>query len=71
MEVWIDEFVNKERVKRRETTKDFTTNYKDLALFLEEIKDPQRQARKTLEQFLKLNLIIGNLEVWNKVETKW
>ena len=31
----------------------------------------ERQARKTLEQLLKLNLITGNLEVRNKVETKW
>ena len=42
-----------------------------LAPLLEDIKDPERQARKTLEQLLKLNLITGNLEVRNKVETKW
>ena len=35
------------------------------------LKDTERQARKTLEQLLKLNLITGNLEVRNKVETKW
>ena len=41
-----------------------------LAPLLEDIKDPERQARKTLEQLIKLNLITGNLEVINKVETK-
>ena len=35
------------------------------------LKDTERQARKTLEQLLKQNLITGNLEVINKVETKW
>ena len=42
-----------------------------LAPLLEDIKDPERQARKTLEQLLKLNLISGDLEVRNKVEAKW
>ena len=41
-----------------------------LAPLLEDIKEPERQARKTLEQLIKLNLITGNLEVRNKVETK-
>ena len=41
-----------------------------LAPLLEDIKDPERKARKTLEKLLKLNLITGNLEVRNKVETK-
>ena len=35
------------------------------------LKDTERKARKTLEQLLKLNLTTGNLEVINKVETKW
>ena len=39
----------------------------EVAPLLEEIKDPERQARKTLEQILKLNLITGNLEVRNIV----
>ncbi len=46
------------------------TTYKEVAPLLEDIKNPERQARKTLEQLLKLNLITGNLEVRNKVETK-
>ena len=57
-------------VKER-SAKDLPTTYKDVAALLEDIKDPERQARKTLEQLLKLNLITGNLEVRNKVETKW
>ena len=68
-EALIDEFVNEERVKRIETTKDLPTIYKDLVPLLEDIKDWQRQARKILEQFLKLNLITGNLEVRKKGET--
>ena len=47
------------------------TTYNEVAPLLEDIKDPERQARKTLEQLLKLNLITGNLEVGNKVEAKW
>ena len=53
------------------SSRDLPTTYKDAAPLLEDIKDPQRQARKTLEQLLKLNLITGNLEVRNKVEKKW
>ena len=45
------------------SAKDLPTNYKDVAPLLDDIKDPQRQARKILEQLLKLNLITGNLEV--------
>ena len=33
--------------------------------------DSLKEARKTLERLLKLNLITGNLEVRNKVKTKW
>ena len=51
--------------------KDLSTTYKDVAPLLEDIKDPERQARKTLTQLEKYNLIIGNLKVRNKVETKW
>ncbi len=42
-----------------------------LAPLLEDIKDPTRQARKTLEQLLKPNSITGNLQVSNKVENEW
>ena len=59
-----------EIIKER-SAKDLPTTYKEVAPLLEDIKDPERQARKTLEQLLKLNLITGNLEVRNKVETKW
>ena len=57
-------------VKER-SAKDLPTTYKEVAPLLEDIKDPERQARKTLEQLLKLNLISGDLEVRNKVEAKW
>ena len=57
-------------VKER-SAKDLPTTYKDVAALLEDIKDPERQARKTLTQLEKYNLIIGNLKVRNKVETKW
>ena len=53
------------------SAKDLPTTYKDLAPLLEDIKDPERQARKTLTQLENHKLIIGNLEVRNKVETKW
>ncbi len=53
------------------SAKDLPTTYKDVAALLEDIKDPERQARKTLTQLEKYNLIIGNLKVRNKVETKW
>ena len=46
------------------------TTYNEVAPLLEDIKDPERQARKTLEQILKINLITGNSKVRNKVETK-
>ena len=59
-----------EIIKER-SAKDLPTTYKDVAPLLEDIKDPERQARKTLEQLLKLNLISGDLEVRNKVEAKW
>ena len=59
-----------EIIKER-SAKDLPTTYKEVAPLLEDIKDPERQARKTLEQLLKLNLITSNLEVRNKVETKW
>ena len=59
-----------EIIKER-SAKDLPTTYKEVAPLLEDIKDPERQARKTLEQLIKLNLITGNLEVRNKVETKW
>ena len=55
-----------EIIKAR-SAKDLPTTYKDVAPLLEDIKNPERQARKTLEQILKFNLIIGNLEVRNKV----
>ena len=57
-------------VKER-SAKDLPTTYKDVAALLEDIKDPERQARKTLTQLEKYNLIIGNLKVRNQVETKW
>ena len=59
-----------ETIKER-SAKDLPTTYKDVAALLEDIKDPERQARKTLTQLEKYNLIIGNLKVRNKVETKW
>ena len=59
-----------EIIKER-SAKDLPTTYKEVAPLLEDIKDPERQARKTLEQLLKLNLISGDLEVRNKVEAKW
>ena len=51
--------------------KDLSTTYKDVAPLLEDIKDPERQARKTLTQLENHKLIIGNCKVRNKVETKW
>ena len=59
-----------EIIKER-SAKDIPTTYKEVTQLLEDIQDPERQARKTLEQLLKLNLITGNLEVRNKVERKW
>ena len=59
------------KIVKERSAKDLPTTYKEVAPLLEDIKDPERQARKTLEQLLKLNLITGNLEVRNKVETKW
>ena len=53
------------------SAQDLPTTYKEVAPLLEDIKDPERQARKTLTQLEKYNLIIGNLKVRNKVETKW
>jgi len=50
---------------------DLPTTYKDVAALLENIKHPERQARKTLTQLENHKLIIGNLKVRNKVETKW
>ena len=64
------QFMVHQIVKER-SAKDLPTTYKEVAPLLEDIKDPERQARKTLEQLLKLNLITGKLEVRNKVETKW
>ena len=64
------QFMVHQIVKER-SAKDLPTTYKEVARILEDIKDPERQARKTLEQLLKLNLITGKLEVRNKVETKW
>ena len=57
-------------VKER-SAKDLPTTYKDVAALLEDIKDPERQARKTLTQLENHKLIIGNCKVRNKVETKW
>ena len=59
-----------EIIKER-SAKDLPTTYKEVAPLLEDIKEPKRQSRKTLEQLLKLNLITSNLEVRKKVETKW
>ena len=59
------------QIEKERSAKDLPTTYKEVAPLLEDIKDPERQARKTLEQLLKLNLITGKLEVRNKVETKW
>ena len=58
-------------IVQERSAKDLPTTYKDVAPLLEDIKDPERQARKTLTQLEKYNLIIGNLKVRNKVETKW
>ena len=58
-------------IVQERSAKDLPTTYKDVAALLEDIKDPERQARKTLTQLEKYNLIIGNLKVRNKVETKW
>ena len=52
---------------KERSAKDLPTTYKDVAALLEDIKDPERQARKTLTQLEKYNLIIGNLKVRNKV----
>ena len=53
------------------SAKDLPTTYKDVAALLEDIKEPERQARKTLTQLENYKLIIGNLKVINKVDTKW
>ena len=58
-------------IVQERSAKDLPTTYKDVAALLEDIKDPERQARKTLTQLEKYNLITGNLKVRNKVETKW
>ena len=42
-----------------------------LAPLLEDINDPERQARKTLTQLENHKLIIFNCKVGNKVDTKW
>ena len=51
-------------VKER-SAKDLPTTYKDVAALLEDIKDPERQARKTLTQLENHKLIIGNCKVRN------
>ena len=53
------------------SAKDFPSTHKDVAALLEDIKDPERQALKTLTQLENHKLIIGNLKVGNRVETKW
>ena len=58
-------------IVQERSAKDLPTTYKDVAPLLEDIKDPERQARKTLTQLEKHKLIIGDLKVRNKVETKW
>ena len=58
-------------IVQERSAKDLPTTYKDVAPLLEDIKDPERQARKTLTQLEKYNLIVGNLKVRNKFETKW
>ena len=50
---------------------DIPTTYNDVAPLLKGIEDANRQARKTLTQLEKHKLIIGDLKVRNKVETKW
>ena len=50
---------------------DLPTTYNDVAPLLKGIEDANRQARKTLTQLEKHKLIIGDLKVRNKVETKW
>ena len=69
----IAKFPNNSRngIIKERSAKDLTNTYKEVVPLLEDRKDPQRQARKTLEQIFKLNLITGNLEVRNKVKTKW
>ena len=59
-----------EIIKER-SAKDLPTTYKDVAALLEDIKDREIQARKTLTQLENHKLIIGDLKVRNKVETKW
>ena len=58
-------------IVQERSAKDLPTTYKDVAALLEDIKDPERQARKTLTQLENHKLIIGDLKVRNKVETKW
>ena len=58
-------------IVQERSAKDLPTTYKDVAALLEDIKDPERQARKTLTQLENHKLIIGNCKVRNKVETKW
>ena len=58
-------------IVQERSAKDLPTTYKDVAPLLEDIKDPERQARKTLTQLENHKLIIGNCKVRNKVETKW
>ena len=50
---------------------DLPTTYNDVAPLLKDIEDANRQARKTLTQLENHKLIIGDLKVRNKVETKW
>ena len=53
------------------SSNDLPTTYNDVAPLLKGIEDANRQARKTLTQLENHKLIIGDLKVRNKVETKW
>ena len=48
------------------SAKDIPTTNKDIAPLLEDINDPQRKARKTLDQLIKRKLLTSNLKVRNK-----
>ncbi len=53
------------------SAKDLPTTYNDVVPLLKNIEDPNRQARKTLDQLVKKKLLISKTQVRNKKNTNW
>ena len=53
------------------STKDLQTTNHNVAPLLKNIEDPNRQARKTLDQLVKKKLLISKTQVRNKKNTNW